>query len=140
MFSNNDGSFADKLVVRFTGETSGKATLIASIAEHTAPDLSDNRLNFKVFVYTMPPQMHGVVRLQPRALDELYEYLGESGADFLSKLRQQILVWKEKSGELSVKNKLLILLRIPKKDLLKVLLNLLRYGHLHHKIISLQLE
>jgi len=102
----------EPLHVRFVSTVLGKTTLVASYSSAaSAPE--GQQAKFTSFVYTASPQVHGLIREQPRTIAELQAYLSGSDVDFTKALRQQLSDLKEAPG-FNRSLQLLIIVRLPK--------------------------
>ena len=98
--------------VRFVSTVLGKTTLVASYSPAaSAPD--DQQAKFTSFVYTASPQVHGLIREQPRTIAELQAYLSGSDVDFTNALRRYLSDLKAAQG-FNRSLQLLIIVRLPK--------------------------
>lgn len=88
-------------------------TLVALPISASSPT-EGRQVQFASFVYTAPPQVHGLIQEQPRTLAALQAYLSTENADFMNALRQHLAAVKGRPG-FSWEHKLLIIVRIPKQ-------------------------
>ncbi|NML68183.1 hypothetical protein HHL22_23530 [Hymenobacter sp. RP-2-7] len=100
----------EPLHVRFVSTVLGKTTLVASPVA-SAPE--GQQAQFTSFVYTASPQVHGLIREQPRTIAELQAYLSDSDVGFTNALRGHLSDLKEAPG-FNRSLQLLIIVRLPK--------------------------
>ena len=110
VFAPDAASTQEPLHVRFVSTVLGKTTLVASPAA-SAPE--GQQAQFTSFVYTASPQVHGLIREQPRTIAELQTYLSGSDVDFTNALRRHLSALKE-AQDFNRSLQLLIIVRLPK--------------------------
>lgn len=98
----------EPLSVRYRSTVLGKEILLASAAAEGQP------AQLVSFVYTAPPQVHGVIQLQPRTVEALQTYLPAADTQFTEALRQHLSTLQEAPDFDSTRH-LLLLVRLPKR-------------------------
>lgn len=98
---------------RIVSNVLGQTTLVA-LPLSASPPTAGWQVQFASFVYTTPPQVHGLIQEQPRTLAALQTYLSTENTDFLDALRQHLAASKGHSG-FSWDHKLLLIVRMPKQ-------------------------
>src|SRR5690606_26429427 len=92
-----------------TGES--LAVLIAAVQPDVPPGV--RTLPFAVATYTAAPRTHGVIRLQPRELAGLIDFLGDEGPDLIEALRARLDFLRE--AKVSLDRRLILVVRFPQR-------------------------
>jgi len=99
------------VAVSFRSTVLGKNVLVASA---TADAQLAQLAQLASFVYTAPPQVHGVIQVQPRTVAALQTYLSPNDTRFTEVLRQHLNRLQEAPGFDSTQ-RLLFIVRLPKQ-------------------------
>lgn len=87
---------------------------VALLAERPVLGAAEqNPLRLVATILHGEPQQHGVIRMQPRDMSELHEFLVSAGIDLLGTLRRRLLEWCEDSGLL--RSPLIVIALLPKR-------------------------
>ena len=112
-FALDASNVMEPIRVRLISDVLGHMVLMGLPVTAEAPR-EGQQAQFASFVYTAPPQVHGLIREQPRTLAALQAYLSEENIDFTSVLRQHLTTIKGRPG-FSWDHKLLLIIRLPKQ-------------------------
>lgn len=103
----------EPIVVRLISKVLGQTTYVASPVSAGVP-AEGLHAQFASFVYTAPPQVHGLIQEQPRTLAALQTYLSGADANFTNALREHLDRLRN-SIDFSGEHRLLLIVRLPKQ-------------------------
>jgi hypothetical protein len=91
----------------------GRPVLIAEREKKAGrPNQPDAKLRCVAIALLGESQTHGIIRSQPRNLNELHEFLCAAKIDLVERLREQLKLWRD--DPLAVASRLIIVVGLPK--------------------------
>lgn len=109
-FISDAAAIPEPIVVRLISKVLGQTTYVASPVSAGVPT-EGLHAQFASFVYTAPPQVHGLIQEQPRTLASLQSYLSGTDTDFTNALREHLERLRNSPG-FSGEHRLLLIVRL----------------------------
>lgn len=109
LFTESNSEKPITLCIQAIKGVNDEFTLIANSLTLEQP-ANGNTIYGTVSIFACPPQTHGVIKNQPKALNQLHSYCVNAGLDLLNELRLQIKKWFSGEEMTGLWEKALILL------------------------------